>query len=62
MAKFEKFNPQKHLRGLVRAARAIQREEQGRDDQLSFPYGANAPAPEKDAPVQTKKPVSKRVN
>jgi hypothetical protein len=47
MAKFEKFNPVKHLRGLAEAARRIQIEEQlTREQDISFPYGANAPSPE----------------
>jgi len=61
MAKFEKFNPEKHLRGLAGAARRIQIEEVTREQDISFPFGANAPSPDKDAPVQKKKPVSKKV-
>ena len=38
MAKFEKFNPEKHLRGLAEAARRIQIEELTRDQDISFPY------------------------
>lgn len=59
MAKFEKFNPALHLRGLTRAAPAIQREEQHRDQDISFPFGANA-VPDKDATVPEKKPASRK--
>jgi hypothetical protein len=44
MAKFEKFNPEEHLRGLAEAARRIQIEELTRDQDISFPFGANAPS------------------
>jgi hypothetical protein len=60
MPKFEKFNPEKHLRGLVEAARRIQIEELTRDQDIEFLFGANALAPEKDAPVQQKKPASRK--
>jgi hypothetical protein len=63
MAKFERFNPEKHLRGLAEAARRIQIEEVTRD-QDTFPFGANAP-PDKDATIPEKKPASRskrRVN
>jgi hypothetical protein len=61
MAKFEKFNPEKHIRGLVEAARRIQIEELTRDQDISFPFGANAPSLDKDAPIQRKKPGSKKL-
>jgi hypothetical protein len=34
MAKFEKFDPEKQIRGLVEAARAIQIEERARESQM----------------------------
>lgn len=61
MAKFEKFNPVSHVRGLALAAKAL-KEELDRtttEEQLAFPYGANAPDEEK--PVVQRKKVSKRV-
>jgi hypothetical protein len=64
MSKFEKLNPEKHLRGLVEAARRIQIEELSRDQDISFPYGANALS-DKGATIPEKKPASRskrRVN
>jgi len=61
MVKFEKFNPEKHLRGLAEAARRIQIEELTRDQDILFPFGANAPSLKNNAPVQKKKPVPKKV-
>jgi len=61
MAKFEKLDPQQQIRGLAEAARQIRIEELTRDQDISFPFGANAPSPDKDAPVQKKKPVPRKV-
>ena len=44
MAKFEKFDAGKQIRGLAETARRIQIEELTRDQDISFPYGANAPS------------------
>jgi hypothetical protein len=44
MAKFQKFEPREHIRGLAEAVRQIQIEELTRDQDISFPYGANAPS------------------
>jgi len=60
MAKFEKLDPQQQIRGLAEAARQIQIEELTRDQDISFPFGANMPSPDNDAPVQKKQPVSKK--
>lgn len=51
MVKFERFDSAKQLQGLAEAARQIQIEELTRDhDQdISFPFGANAPSSGQDA-------------
>jgi hypothetical protein len=61
MAKFQKFNPVSHLHGLALAARALQAEELGRirsDQDISFPFGSNAPS-DKGATIP-KKPARRK--
>jgi hypothetical protein len=64
MTKFETFNPVAQLSGLARAAQALQREEQVREDQLVLFDPVQIEAEEKARLEDAKKPRRnrKRVN